>query len=376
MKKLGFLALALTITVPLLATPTLTPSVRNELTQQQAASPSDEERALYEKYYNEKELEKKAVIAKEFVEKFPQSQYAAYAKKTIDTWELTKVYNKYTEADKAFFTEKGANEANLTALLAAGDTWLQRTPGDIGPTVRLASATGYGLLAGFYKDTGRVFADAEKALKALEPTAAPKGWKPEVWAKFRADNTPLLTQYQGLAKLRQTPPDVENALLYLNKSAAIKDGSTVKDPNTYLWRAEANSLIYAKNNDEYKVLSDDDKRGDKGKELLKTKIYPVGEKIVHDFARVVALTANKPDLKAVNTSAREDAEIYYKILKDGKTTGLDELIARYQADITAPDIPIWTEPAAAATPAAGEAAKPNTPKPATVNKTAPRKPKS
>ena len=373
MKKLGFLALALTITIPLMATPTLTHLVRNEITQQQAAAPSDEERTLYAKYYEEKDLEKKAAIAKEFVEKFPQSSYAAYCKKTIDTWELTKLYNRYTEADKAFFTANGANEANLTSLIAAGDTWLRKTPGDIGPTVRLATATGFGLLAGFYKDTNRVFTDAEKALKALEPTAAPKGWKPDVWAKFRADNTPLLTQYQGLSKLRQAPPDIEGALMYLNKSAAVKDGSTVKDPNTYLWRAEANSTIYAKNNDEYKVLSDDDKRGDKGKEVLKTKIYPVGEKIVHDFARVVALTANKPELKAVNTSAKEDAETYYKILKDGKTDGLNELIARYQADVTAPDTPIWTEPAPTTTTA--ETGKPATTKPVTVTKPVPRKPK-
>ncbi len=373
MKKLGFLALALTITSSLMATPTLTNPVRNEITQQQAVTPSDEERTLYEKYYNEKELEKKAIIAKEFVEKFPQSQYAAYCKKTIDTWELTKVYNKYTEADKAFFTANGANEANLTALLSAGDTWLKKTPGDIGPTVRLATATGFGLLAGFYKDSGRVFADAEKALKALEPTAAPKGWKADVWTKFRADNTALLTQYQGLAKLRQSPPEVESALMYLNKSVAMKDGSTAKDPNTYLWRAEANSTIYAKNNDEYKVLSDDDKRGDKGKDVLKTKIYPVGEKIVHDFARVVALTANKPDLKAVNTSAKEDAETYYKILKDGKTTGLEELIARYQADVTAPDTPIWTEPAPTVTTT--ETGKSATTKPVTPAKPATRKPK-
>lgn len=376
MKKLGFLALALTITVPLLATPTLTYSARNELTQQQAATPSDEERALYEKYYNEKELEKKAVIAKEFVEKFPQSQYAAYCKKTIDTWELTKVYNKYTEADKAFFTANGANEANLTALLSAGDTWLKKTPGDIGPTVRLATATGFGLLAGFYKDTNRVFTDAEKALKALESTATPKGWKPDVWAKFRTDNAPLLTQYQGLAKLRQTPSDVDSALAYLNKSVAMKDSLTVKDPNTYLWRAEANSTIYAKNNSEYDVLSDDEKRGDKGKELLKTKIYPIGEKIVHDYARAAALTASDPKLKAANTSSRENAENYYKILKDGKTTGLEELIARYQADVTAPDTPIWTEPAVTASPAPGESGKPTNPKPATVTKPAPRKPKS
>ena len=368
MKKLGFLALALTITVSLMAAPPLTNIVRNGNTQQQSPTPSDEERGLYEKYYNEKELGKKAAIAKEFVEKFPQSQYATYAKKTIDTWELTKVYNKYTEAEKVFFTANGANEANLTALLSAGDTWLKKTPGDIGPTVRLATATGFGLLAGFYKDSGRVFVDAEKALKALEPTAPPKGWKADIWAKFRAENIPLLTQYQGLAKLRQVPSDVDSALLYLNKSVAMKDGPTVKDPNTYLWRAEANSIIYAKNNEEYKVLTDDDKRGEKGKELRKTKIYPVGEKIVHDYARVVALTADKPTLKAVNTSAKEDAETYYKILKDGKTTGLEELIARYQTDVTAPDTPIWTEPAATASPT--ETGKPAPTKPA------PKKPKS
>lgn len=370
MKKFGILALTFAFSVALLATPLLT----HHAIAQQAATPSDEERALYEKWFNEKELEKKVVFAREFVEKFPQSSYAPYCKKTIDAWELTKLYNKYKEADEVFFKENGANVANLTTLMAAGDAWLQKTPGDIGPSVRLATATGFGLLAGFYKDSGRVFTYAEKALKALEPAAAPKGWKPDVWVKFRADNTSLLTQYQGLTKLRQTPPDVEAALMYLNKSASMKDGSTIKDPNTYLWRAEANNAIYGKNNDEYDVLSDDDKRGDKGKELLKTKIYPVGEKIVHDYARAAALTATDPKLKAANTSARENAENYYKILKDGKTTGLDELIARYQADPTAPDTPIWVEPTPTATTA--ETGKPTTTKPVTISKPVTKKPKS
>lgn len=371
MKKLGFFALAFTFSIALLVTPLLT---HHAIAQPQAAAPSDEERTLYEKWFNEKELEKKVVIAREFVEKFPQSSYAPYCKKTIDTWELTQLYNKYTEADKAFFTANGANEANLTGLIAAGDTWLKKTPGDIGPMVRVATATGFGLLAGFYKDTNRVFTDAEKALKALEPTAAPKGWKPDVWAKFRVDNAPLLTQYQGLAKLRQTPSDVDSALLYLNKSVAMKDSSTIKDPNTYLWRAEATSTIYAKNNNEYDVLSDDEKRGDKGKELLKTKIYPIGEKIVHDYARAAALTASDPKLKTANTSSRENAENYYKILKDGKTDGLNELIARYQTDVTAPDTPIWTEPAP--TVATAETGKPATTKPVTTAKPVIRKPKS
>lgn len=373
MKKFSFLALALTIAISLMATPTLTYASRSNITNQQAATQSDEERVLYEKYYNEKELEKKAAIAKEFVEKFPQSQYAAYCKKTIERWDLTKLYNKYQEAEKAFFTGGGANAANLTALISAGEAWLQKTPNDLGPTVQIATATGFGLLADFFKDANRVFADAEKALKLLEPTTAPKNTPQAEWAKFRGEKIALLTQYQGLAKLRQNPSDPEAALTYLTKSAAMKDGTTVKDVNTYLWRAEANSAIYGKNNDQYKALTDDEKRGDKGKEMLKTKIYPIGEKIIHDNARIIALTTNKNDLKNVNTSAREEAEQYYKILKDGKTDGLNELIARYQGDVTAADTPIWTEPAAAATTNGTETGKPVT-KPAIGPKPpAPRK---
>jgi hypothetical protein len=71
-------------------------------------------------------------------------------------------------------------------------------------------------------------------------------------------------------------------------------------------------------------------------------------------------------LKAVNASAREDAETYYKILKDGKTDGLDQLIARYQSDVTAPDTPIWVEEVATESAATNGAAGPEkpTPKPA------------
>ncbi len=361
MKKFGFLLLTLSLclTTPLWASGYSTTALA------QAATPSEEEGALYKTIYETQALDQKAPLCQELITKFPQSQYAPYCKKQVDRFELTKLYAKYQEAEKAFFAAGGANDGNLKALISAGDTWIAKSPTDIGATVRIATATGFALVPGISKDYGRAYADAEKALKALEPTAAPTGWKPDLWAKFRTDNASLLLQYQGLVKLRQTPADIDSALSLLTKSSEMKDGLTVKDPNTYLWRAEANSTIYAKLNDEYKALPDDDKRGDKGKEQL-AKIYPVGEKIAHDYARVVALTSGKPELKAVNDGAKEDAETYYKILMDGKTTGLDALYARYQGDVSAPNTPIHVE--APATVANGDATK--TPvKPTTTTKT-------
>lgn len=358
MKKFGFVLLTLSLC---LTTPFWTSGYSTTALAQ--ATPSEEEGALYKKIYETQALDQKAPLCQELITKFPQSQYAAYCKKQVDRFELTKLYAKYQEAEKAFFAAGGTNDANLKALIAAGDTWLAKSPTDIGATVRVATATGFALVPGISKDYARAYADAEKALKALEPTAAPTGWKPDLWAKFRTDNTSLLLQYQALVKLRQTPADIDSSIALLTKSADMKDGLTVKDPNTYLWRAEANSTVYTKLNDTYKAFTDDEKRGDKGKEQL-AKIYPVGEMIVHDYARVVALTNGKPEWKGVNDGAKEDAETYYKILMDGKTTGLDALYARYQGDVSAPNTPIHVD--APATDAVKTPVKPTTPKAGTT----------
>lgn len=356
MKKFGLLALALTIGISMMTTPTLA-NYNAAVYQQQQPPPLEPQEAadLYGKYYAEKtDQAKKYELAKEFLEKYPNvAQYWKNGpQKFIAGYELKLVYDKCAEADKVYFAVGGQNAANLNNLLSTCDAYLAKDPTPNVPvTNRLALATGFGVLASFYKDTARSNTYAEKSLKLIESTTPPnKDWTADMWAKFRAENIARLTQYQGLYKLRQSPPDNEGAIEYLSKAAAMKDGPAAKDPNTYLLRAEATTTLYTKLNTEYNALpTPEDKTGEPGKALL-NKIYPVVEKMANDYARVVALTEGKPEYKAVYDDAKSQTEAFVKFLN--KTANPDDLYKAFKADISAADVHIPREESASTAPPA------------------------
>ena len=344
MKKFCFLALTLTITISMMTAPTLARNVGFALTslQQPPALPEDAA-AAYADYYNEKDEAKKYEKAKGFLEKFSTvDQYWKNGpQKFIQNYELRKIYAKCQDADKTFFGAGGANEANLNNFLSACDAWIAKTPvPDVVSTTRISLGTGFGVLAGFYKDTARGLTYTDKAIQMLTPTTAPDKWKADEWASFRKENLGRLTQYQGLYKLRQSAPDHQAAIDFLTKAAEMKDGPAAKDPNTYLLRAEATTAIYTKLNTEYNSLQDIDKTGEKGKGLL-NQIYPVVERMANDYARVVALTEGKADYKAIFEDAKTQTDQFVKFLnKDGKP---DDLYKLFKGDIGAPDAKIKTE---------------------------------
>jgi hypothetical protein len=348
MKKLGFLALAFSIAW--LVTPTLALNNASPATYQQPQAPPlpEDAAAAYTDYYNEKDEAKKYEKAKAFLEKYPTVDkfWQNGPQVFIKRYELTKIYDKCKAADTAFFSSP--NEANLNNFITACDVWINKAlKPDIYYTTRISLGTGYGVLAGFYKDTARGESYTGKALPLLTPTAVPEGWKQADWDNFRKENTGRLTQYQGLYKLRQTAPDFEAAVKYLTEAANYKDGPAVKDPNTYLLRAEATTGLYTKLNAEYTALSDDQKVAETGKALL-NKIYPVVEQMANDYARVVALTEGNAPYKAIHDDAKAQCEQFVKFLnKDGKP---EELYKLFKGDVSAPDAKIKTEESASTAP--------------------------
>lgn len=347
MKKLGLFALALIISLLMMPTPTL--ATHNAAAYQQKQPPiSEAALAAYTDYYNEKDQDKKYEKAKSFLEKFASEDefWKKGPKQFIATYELRKVYSKCQEADKTFFGSP--NEANLNNFISACDAWINKSPKpDVYYTTRISLGTGFGVLASFYKDTARGESYTGKALQLLAATAPPEGWKPEDWANFRKENIGRLTQYQGLYKLRQSPPDNEGAIKYLTDAAAIKEGPALRDPNTYLLRAEATAAIYTKLNTEYNALTGEEKVAEKGKALL-NQIYPVVAKLANDYARVVALTEGKPEYKAIYDDAKSQTKQFVEFLN--KTVNPDDLYKAFKSDIGAADVNIPREETTSAPP--------------------------
>ncbi len=350
MKKLGFFALTLSLSALLSSTPAFANNDKaNDKAstappqQAQPAQPELQEVCFpfYKEYYDEKtNFDNKYAKAKSFLEKCPQADpyWKKNPEKFIKSYELNKVREKCVEGDKLFFSTP--NEANLTNFMNVCDAWISKTPTpDFYFPTRLAIGTGFGLLAGFNKDTVRGNSYAEKALQTLSQAATPPEWKDADWANYRKDNTSRLIQYKGLYKLRQAVPDYDGAIKDFTDAAADKNGPAIKDPNTYLLRAEAVTVSYTKYNDEYNALTDEEKRGEKGKAAL-AKIYPVVARLANDYARVVAVTEGKVDYKAIYDDSKVQCEEFYKFLQNGKTLGIDELYKRFKTDVGATDLEI------------------------------------
>lgn len=360
MKKFCFFALALTITVSLMTAPSLASASSAATSYQQQPPPLEPQEAadLYGKYYAEKDQAKKSDLAKEFLEKYPNVD--PYWKKGpqafIKNYELKQVFDKCAKAEEAYFATGGQNAANLNNLLTTCDAYLAKSPTpDIRFSYQLARATGFGVLAGFYKDTARSNEYAEKSLKLIEPTAPPaKEWTADTWAKFRTNALSQLVQFQGLYRLRQATPDNEGAIELFTKAASLKEGPTAKDPNTYLLRAEATTAIYTKLKGEYDLLSDDKKVASEGKELL-NKIYSVVEKIANDYARVVAVTEGKAEYKTTYDDAKSQTVQWVNFLnKDYKP---DDLYKLFKGDTGAPDAKIKSEESVSSVPPAAPTVK-------------------
>ena len=367
MKKLGFFALALSLSALLSSAPAFANNDKaNDKAstvipqQAQPAQPELPEVCFpfYKEYFEEKtDFDKKYIKAKTFLEKCPQADeyWLKGPKSFIAKYELNKLRVKCVDADKLFFGSP--NEANLNNFMGACDMWISKTPTpDFYFPTRLAIGTGFGQLAGFYKDTVRGNSYAEKALQSLAQTATPPEWKDADWANYRKDNIARLIQYKGLYKLRQATPDYEGAIKDFSDAVAIKDGPAIKDPNSYLLRAEAITVSYTKYNDEYNALTDEEKRGDKGKAAL-ANIYPVVARLANDYARVVAVTEGKPEYKAIYDDSKIQCEEFYKFLKNGKTTGIEELYKRFKADVGATDLEIKVEESATPKTSIGKTAK-------------------
>lgn len=321
---------SLFLALPALATPRFTPPPQ----QKQLQFKSDAEREAYTNWYNEKtDAAKKLALGKEFLKKFPDSDFAPSVD-NINSQVLEIIFKQHLGA---FY--QGPDAAKLGQLLSVGDEILGKQPDRAFFVGHMALASGFGVLAQFNKDLDKSKAYAEKALQLLEPTTPPKDWAPmtpEMWTGLRADGLSKLNQYMGLYLLSQPTPDPEQALTYLNK-AANRTWATAKDPVTYLLRAQANTTFYTKLNAEYSSLTSDEKTSDKGKEIL-AKVDPVVDKLIDDYARVIALST-KPELKSQQDDAKSRLTDFWKYRHEGKLDGMAELIKYYEADPTAPPPP-------------------------------------
>lgn len=337
-------ALVATLALPALAqtTPTTSPTP--------AASGQDEAQAkadLYETFRkNIKDNPAAAYEAgKQYLQKYeatdgPADQYVSYIKNWVAKYE--KIARRQLLLQQ--ITDKKYNEA-----FAASRQVLADFPDDLEVLYRLVGA---GYVALDNKNEANNTDAATYAKKLIQLVQA--GKNPDT-SKSKDEVLGNLNYALGLFSMKTQP--TEAATYFVN--AAQFEGSSKKDPKTYLYLAD----IYEKG--DYTKLANQYNTNCKTEDQLKTqecidlgaKVNQIVDHMIDALARAIAYNDASPNA-AANAAARaawvDQLTAYYKFRHENSDAGLKELIASIKSKpIPKPDEPIAPQTTPTPTPSSG-----------------------
>jgi|GEM_PF-3774460 len=207
-----------------------------------------------------------------------------------------KLWGRFASALQAYYT--GPSEAKLDELFSAGEDALRIQPDQQYIIAQLALAGSHGAFLQIYKNLNKVKRYSEQALKAFEPTKAPKDWLQSEWDSLREVVHAQMNQFMGFY-LIETKGDQEQAISYLTKSIQTRMGK--RDPNNYWLRASIYSKQYQILRAQYDALADQQKMGETGNAIL-ARVNPLIDKMIEEYACVI-VTATKPEAAALRDAA-------------------------------------------------------------------------
>src|SRR4029434_2085044 len=156
-------------------------------------------------------------LSKELLEKYPDSQYAKFAKAKIQNDSLSKVSDKFQAALKAYYSGT-PDSAKLEALFSSGEEYLKAQPGQQYVIGQMALAGANGAMGEIYKNFNKVNGHADVALKAFASATPPEGWKPEEWNPLRDLVNAQIHQYLAWQLIIPTKGDQHQAIDYTFKA--------------------------------------------------------------------------------------------------------------------------------------------------------------
>jgi hypothetical protein len=337
MKKFSLLITLISL-AGLIALAPLTANAQDEM--------AEFERVWYDTCFTKKptDVEKCYQQSKELVEKYSKSTYLGHAKGRIKAYEQNKAWEKFQAALTAFYAPP-QSAAKLEQLFAAGDEYLVLQPGQqfvIGQVARAGAFSAMGEIA--YKNLDKVKGYAETALKTFEPAAPPEGWKKEDWDQLREIVQAQMNQFMGWQLIVPAKGDSELALEYLAKALQVKgkEGAGWKDPYNYYLRTQIYNAQYIEVRKPYDAMTDEQKVTDAGKEALKKVNDLLDNKLIPEYARVLA-TATGPNGQALYNVVKSDFDVLWKFRTDAPDKAA-EYIKNYANDPTITNVPIPAKP--------------------------------
>jgi len=301
-------------------------------------------------------VEKCCQLSKELTEKYPdaEKQFIDFAKRVIGRCALNKAYQKFVNSLEAFYAS--APEANkLDALITAGDDYLEidkdpQSPAHLFIVAQQPLAGKQAVAAGVYKNLERVKTYAERSLQAFETLNPPekfkKGYDEYNLFNLRDEALANLNYYLGyyLIETKGDQPEAQDqALAYVNKSIQVKgkDSKVLfgwKDPNNYSLRSYIYTKRYLELRKKHDSLTEEQKTGDTGKDLIKQINQLLDAKMIPELARIIATTTD-PAFKDTMNGAMEEFNKFWKFRVDDPSKA-PAFLKSFEADPTIEGPPV------------------------------------
>ena len=296
---------------------------------------SPEEEKAVKKILEAKTLAEKVKNTEEFIKKYPQSPARNQAANYIAGQIMeTKDDNQIAQNGETYltiFTEPAEADIIMPNLIysyvalkrhkdafSAGEKYLARHPEDTSVRLQLAME-GSNLVRTGTKDYAKVSRDyAAQTVELIEANKKPADIDDVRWKEYQTKWLPQL--YQSLGIFDFDTGDKAKARTNLEKAAKLDSG----DVNSWV-------LLAAMSDDEYQDLAQKYNAAGAGAtrdELLKQANEKM-DTVIEMYARIVALTDGKPEVKQLNEQVRQNLEQYYKYRRKN-LDGLSELINKYK----------------------------------------------
>lgn len=305
-------------------------------TNQNTIKVSSEEKKAVDKIEKAKTLAEKVVATKEFIQKYPQSparnQAALYLSGQISQTKNNSEITQNGETYLTIFTEPAEADYILPTMIYsysdmqkykeafdAGEKYLARHPEDASIRLKLA-IDGSNLARAGTKDY--VPASHNYAMQAIELAEAdkkPSDFDDARWSEFKTKWLPQLYLSSGI--LNFSRGDTAKARANFEKATQLDS----KEINSWIMLATIADDEYQQAAKKYTVASDSDANKP---ELLKQANERI-DKAIDLYARIVALTDDRPEAKNINEQIRQNLKDYYQY-RHKNLTGMNELIDKYK----------------------------------------------
>jgi hypothetical protein len=156
-----------------------------------------------------------------------------------------------------------------------------------------------------------------------------------------------LNQYLGyyLIETKCAQPEAQDqALAYINKSIQVrsKDGKELfgwKDMYNYLLRRRIYTNQYVELKKKHDSLTDEQKTGNTGKELIKQTNQIIDTKLIPELANIIATTATNPTFKRMKDEAIDHFSLFWKYRVDDPSKA-PAFLKGFEADPTIEGPPV------------------------------------